>query len=47
MLLAHLVTTRHLYQSLGLIEDQNELENDEVAALNWLQFRNGSGQLGI
>ena len=28
-----------LYQTPGLNEDQNWLENDEVAALQWLQFR--------
>ena len=36
-----------LYQSPGLNEDQNWLENDEVAALKWLQFRSGSGQLRV
>ena len=34
-----------VYQSPGLNEDQNQLENDEAAALKWLQFRSGSGQL--
>ena len=47
MLFAHLDTTRFLYQSQGLNEDQNWLENDEVAALKWLQFRSGSGQLRV
>ena len=36
-----------LYQSKGLKEDQNWLENDEVAALKRLQFRSGSGQLRV
>ena len=36
MLFAHLDTTRFLYQSPGLNEDQNWLKNDEVAALKGL-----------
>ena len=47
MLFAHLDTTRHLYQSPGLNEDQNQLKNDEVATLKRLQFRNGTGELRV
>ena len=36
-----------LYHSPWLDEDQNQLKNDEAATLKWLQFRSGSGQLGV
>ena len=47
MLFAHLDTTRFLYQSPGLNEDQNWLKIDEVAALKQLQFRSGNGQFRV
>ena len=37
----------HHQVSQGLNEDQNWLENDEVAALKRLQFRSGSGHLRV
>ena len=46
-LFAHLDTTRFLYHSPWLDEDQNQLKNDEAATHKWLQFRSGSGQLGV
>ena len=36
-----------LYQSPRPNKDRNWLKNDEDAALQWLQFRSGSGQLGV
>ena len=47
MLFAHLGHHQVFVSVTGLNEDQNWLENDEVAALKWLQFRSGSGQLRV
>ena len=45
MLYTHLVITRFLYRSAGLNERQSLPKKAKVAAIEWLQFRNGSGQL--
>ena len=45
VLYTHLAITRFLYRSAGLNERQSLPEKVKVAALWWLQFQNGSGQL--
>ena len=45
VLYTHMVITRFLYQSAGLNERQSLPKKAKVAAILWLQFQNGSGQL--
>ena len=45
VLYTHMVITRFLYRSAGLNERQSLPKKAKVAAIQWLQFRNGSGQL--